>query len=57
MPDTACEIARLRTALAASEARAEAAESESAQTRAVVSTSEAMNKQLKLEISKLRREH
>lgn len=57
MPDTASEIARLRAALAASEARAEAAESELAQTRAVVSTSEAMFKHLKLEISKLRREH
>ena len=57
MPDTASEIARLRAALAASEARAEAAESELAQTRAVVSTSEAMIKHLKLEIAKLRREH
>lgn len=57
MPDTASEIARLRAALAASEARAEAAESELAQTRAIVSTSEAMIKHLKLEISKLRREH
>lgn len=57
MPDTASEIARLRAALAASEARAEAAESELAETRAVVSTSEAMIKHLKLEIAKLRREH
>ena len=57
MPDTASEIARLRAALAASEARAEAAESELAQTRAVVSTSEAIIKHLKLDISKLRREH
>ena len=57
IPDTASEIARLRAAFAASEARAEAAESELAQTRAVVSTSETMNKHLKLEISKLRREH
>lgn len=57
MPDTASEIARLRAALAASEARAEAAESELAKTRAVVSTSEAMIKHLKLEIAKLRREH
>ena len=56
MPDAASEIARLRAALAASEARAEAAESELAQTRAVVSTSEAMIKHLKLEIAKLRRE-
>ena len=45
MSDAASEIARLRAALAASEARAEAAESELAQTRAVVSTSEAMIKQ------------
>ena len=57
MSDTASEIARLRAALAASEARAEAAESELAQIRAVVSTSEAMIKHLKLEIAKLRREH
>lgn len=57
MSDTASEIARLRAALAASEARAEAAESELAQTRAVVSTSEAMIKHLKLEIARLRREH
>ncbi len=46
----------MRAALAASEARAEAAESELAQTRAVVSTSEAMIKHLRLEIAKLRRE-
>ncbi len=57
MSDTASEIARLRAALAASEARAEAAESELAQARAVVSTSEAMIKHLKLEIAKLRRDH
>jgi len=56
MPDAASEIARLRAALAASEARAEAAESELAQARAVVSTSEAMIKHLRLEIAKLRRE-
>jgi transposase len=56
MSDTASEIARLRTALAASETRAEAAESELAQARAVVSTSEAMIKHLRLEIAKLRRE-
>jgi transposase len=54
--DTASEIARLRAALAASEARAETAESELAQARAVVSTSEAMIKHLRLEIAKLRRE-
>ena len=57
MSDTASEIARLRAALAASEARAKAAESELAQARAVVSTSEAMIKHLKLEIAKLRRDH
>lgn len=57
MSDSASEIARLRAALAASEARAEAAESELAQARAVVSTSEAMIKHLKLEIAKLRRDH
>lgn len=56
MSDAASEIARLRAALAASEARAEAAESQLAQTRAVVSTSEAMIKHLRLEIAKLRRE-
>src|SRR6056297_2911326 len=44
MSETASEIARLRAALAASQARA------------VVSTSEAMIKHLKLEIAKLRRE-
>lgn len=42
MPNTASELARLRAALAAAEARAEVAESELAQTRAVVSCSEAM---------------
>ncbi|SLN61472.1 Transposase IS66 family protein [Marinovum algicola] len=56
MSQTASEIAGLRAALAASEARAEAAESELAQARAVVSTSEAMIKHLRLEIAKLRRE-
>jgi transposase len=56
MSGTAPEIARLRAALAALEARAEAAESELAQARAVVSSSEAMIKHLRLEIAKLRRE-
>ncbi|SEK11019.1 IS66 family transposase, partial [Marinovum algicola] len=56
MSQTPSEIAGLRAALAASEARAEAAESELAQARAVVSTSEAMIKHLRLEIAKLRRE-
>lgn len=50
------EISRLRTALAASEARAAAAEADLAQVRAVVSTSEAMISHLKLEIAKLQRE-
>ena len=56
MSGTASEIARLRAARAAAEARADAAESELAQARAVVSTSEAMIKHLRLEIAKLRRE-
>jgi len=55
MSGTASEIARLRAARAAAEARADAAESELAQARAVVSTSEAMIKHLRLEIAKLRR--
>ncbi len=55
MSDTA-EIARLRAALAASEARAEAANSALLQIRATVSCSEAMIKELKLEIAKLRRD-
>jgi transposase len=56
MSDAASEIARLRAALAASEARAATAEAELAQARAVLSTSEAMIKHLKLEIAKLQRE-
>jgi transposase len=62
MSNTA-EIAKLRAALAASEARADAqstravtAETELAQVRATVSCSEAMIKELKLEIAKLRRD-
>ena len=55
MSETA-EIARLRAALAASEARAEAANRELLQTRATVSCSEVMIKELKLEIAKLRRD-
>ena len=53
--DAAPEIDRLRTALAASEARAAAAETELAQARAVVSSAEVMISALKLEIAKLRR--
>ena len=56
MDDTASEIARLRAALAASEARAASAEADLAQVRAVVTTSEAMIRHLKLEIAKIRRE-
>jgi transposase len=56
MDDAASEIARLRAALAASEARATSAEADLAQVRAVVTTSEAMISHLKLEIAKLRRE-
>ncbi len=56
MPDAASEIALLHAALAVSEARAEAAEIELAQARAVVSTSEVMIRHLRLEIAKLRRE-
>ena len=56
MDDTASEIARLRAALAASEARAASAEADLAQVRAVVTTSEAMIRHLKLEIAKMRRE-
>lgn len=56
MSDAASEIARLRAALAAQTARAEAAESELEQVRATVSCSEAVIKELKLEIAKLRRD-
>jgi chromosome segregation ATPase len=56
MSEAASEIARLRAALAASEARAAAAEGELAQARAVASTSEAMIKHRRLEIARLRRE-
>ncbi|QKJ94455.1 IS66 family transposase [Agrobacterium pusense] len=56
MDDAASEIARLRAALAASEARAASAEADLAQVRAIVTTSEAMIRHLKLEIAKLRRE-
>jgi multidrug efflux pump subunit AcrA (membrane-fusion protein) len=56
MSDTASELSKLRAALAAAEARADVAESELAHTRAVVSCSEAMIQELKLEIAKLRRD-
>ena len=56
MSNAASELARLRAALAAAEARADVAESELAQARAVVSCSEAMIQELKLEIAKLRRD-
>jgi transposase len=50
------EIAKLRADLAASETRAEAANSALLQIRATVSCAEAMIKELKLEIAKLRRD-
>ena len=56
MSNAASELVILRAALAAAEARAEVAESELAQTRAVVFCSEAMIQELKLEIAKLRRD-
>src|SRR6056297_2702241 len=56
MSDAASEPAKLRAALAGAEARADVAESELAQARAVVSCSEAMIQELKLEIAKLRRD-
>lgn len=56
MSDAASEIARLCTALAAQTARAQAAETELAQARALVSCSDAMIQELKLEIAKLRRD-
>jgi transposase len=56
MSETPSEIAVLRAALAAAEARATAAEDELMQTRAVVSASDAMIRHLQLQIAKLRRE-
>jgi len=56
MSDAASEIARLRAALAAEAARAQAAEAELAQARALASCTEAMIQELKLEIAKLRRD-
>ena len=56
MSDTASEIARLCTELVAQTARAQAAETELAQARALASCSDAMIQELKLEIAKLRRD-
>jgi len=56
MPDAASEIARLSAALAAQTARAQAAEAELAQARALASCTDAMIQELKLEIAKLRRD-
>ncbi len=56
MSDTASEIARLRAELAAQTARARAAERDLVQARALASCAEAMVKELKLEIAKLRRD-
>lgn len=56
MSDTASEIARLRAELAAQTARAQAAERDLAQARALASCTEAMIQELKLEIAKLRRD-
>ncbi|WP_300043396.1 IS66 family transposase [uncultured Paracoccus sp.] len=56
MSETASEIAVLRAALAAAEARAAAAEEELTQARAAVSASDAMIRHLQLQIAKLRRE-
>lgn len=56
MSETPSEIAVLRAALAAAEARAAAAEEELIQARAVVSASDAMIRHLQLQIAKLRRE-
>lgn len=56
MSETTSEIAILRTALAAAEARATAVERELTQSRAVISVSDDMIRHLRLEIAKLRRE-
>ena len=56
MSDAASEIARLRAELAAQTARAQAAERDVVQARALASCTEAMVKELKLEIAKLRRD-
>ena len=56
MSNAASEIARLSAALAAQTARAQAAEVELAQARALASCTQAMIQELKLEIAKLRRD-
>lgn len=56
MSDAASEIARLRAALVAQTARAQAAEADLAQARALASCTDAMIQELKLEIAKLRRD-
>ena len=56
MSDAASEIARLRAELVAQTARAQAAERDLAQVRALASCTEAMIQELKLEIAKLRRD-
>ena len=56
MSDAASEIARLCAELAAQTARAQAAECDLAQARALASCMEAMIQELKLEIAKLRRD-
>ncbi|HKK37439.1 MAG TPA: IS66 family transposase [Paracoccaceae bacterium] len=55
MVDAASEIAALRAALAAAEARADAIAAEAAHAKAVLSGSEALIAHLRLEIEKLRR--
>ena len=56
MSNAALQIAELSAALAAQTARAQAAEAELVQARALVSCTEAMIQELKLEIAKLRRD-
>lgn len=56
MSEATSEIAVLRAALAAAEARASAAERELTQARAVVSASEEMIQHLRLQIARLRRD-
>lgn len=56
MSDAALQIAELSAALAAQTARAQAAEAELAQARALASCTDAMIQELKLEIAKLRRD-